>query len=152
MTESGEVREPLWLIAANVVRFRRYGEGGQELRPGTKSFRGGSKVYVIGGYGGMAYEEVTVIGRGRHTGAYITIDMATRNLHSFRPALVRSPAVLRRYDEAPGGWYGDETREASEAMATLLAVKARAERTEHWRGSPHPDPCRCHECLTLTPE
>lgn len=20
------------------------------------------------------------------------------------------------------------------------------------RGSPHPDPCRCHECLTLTPE
>lgn len=84
MTESGEVREPLWLIAANVVRFRRYGEGGQELRPGTKSFRGGSKVYVIGGYGGMAYEGVTVIGRGRHTGACITIDMATRNLHSFR--------------------------------------------------------------------
>lgn len=26
-----------WLIAANVVRWRRYGEGGQELRPGTKS-------------------------------------------------------------------------------------------------------------------
>jgi hypothetical protein len=41
MNESGEVRGPLRLIAANVVRWRRYGEGGQELRPGTKSFRGG---------------------------------------------------------------------------------------------------------------
>ncbi|MFB6777861.1 hypothetical protein ACFCX0_10600 [Streptomyces sp. NPDC056352] len=134
-----------------MVRFRRFGEDGQELRPGTKSFRGGSKVYVIGGYAGMAYEGVTVIGRGRHTGACVTIDVATRDLHSFRPAPVRGPAVLRRYDEAPSGWYGDETREVSEAMATVPADVARAERTGHRRGSPHPDPCRRHECLTLTP-
>ncbi|MEV7236650.1 hypothetical protein AB0N06_22545 [Streptomyces sp. NPDC051020] len=37
MTESGEVRGPLWLIAAHVVRVRQYGEGGRELRPGTTS-------------------------------------------------------------------------------------------------------------------
>lgn len=106
---------------------------------------------MIGDYGGMMYEGVTVIGRGRHTGACITIDRATRNLHSFLPAPVRSPAVLRRYDEAPSGRYGNETREVSEAMATVPADMARAEGTEHWRGSPHPDPCRCHECLALTP-
>lgn len=35
MNESGEVRGPLWLNAAHVVRFRRYGEDGLELRPGT---------------------------------------------------------------------------------------------------------------------
>lgn len=48
MTGDGTPLEPLWLIAANVVRWRRYGVGGQELRPGTKSYRAGAKVYVIG--------------------------------------------------------------------------------------------------------
>lgn len=39
MTGDGTPLEPLWLIAANVVRWRRYGVAGQELRPGTKSYR-----------------------------------------------------------------------------------------------------------------
>lgn len=49
MTGAQEPREPLepvWAIAANVVLWRRYGEGGQGQRPGTKRFTGGSKVYV----------------------------------------------------------------------------------------------------------
>ncbi len=53
----GAEKAPLesgWLIAANVVRWRRYGEGGQELRPGTKSYRGGSKMHVIDTYAGTA--------------------------------------------------------------------------------------------------
>ena len=106
--------EPGWLIAANVVRWRRYGEGGQELRPGTKSYRGGSKVHVIGSYAGTGHETLTTIGRGRHTGRYITIDMATRNLHTFRAAPVYSPdgaAALRgggsgRLLGLPGGRRG----------------------------------------------
>ncbi|MEK8145249.1 hypothetical protein NKH18_39255 [Streptomyces sp. M10(2022)] len=41
MSEAQEAppARPVWLIAANVVRWRRYGDGGQELRPGTKSYR-----------------------------------------------------------------------------------------------------------------
>ncbi|MEV5852197.1 hypothetical protein AB0L93_07640 [Streptomyces anulatus] len=138
--------EPLWLVAANVVRWRRYGDGGQELRPGTKSYRGGSKVHVVSTYGGMGHEELTTIGRGRHTGAYITIDMATRNLHTFRPVAVYSPAVLRRAAAGVDGSWA--TREDAEELAALLARLAPRYREEHWRGAPHPVPCRCHDCLS----
>ncbi|MFJ4841582.1 hypothetical protein [Streptomyces sp. NPDC088746] len=137
-----------WLIAANVVRWRRYGEGGQELRPGTKSYRGGSKVYVIETYAGSGHEQLTTIGRGRHTGTYITIDMSTRNLHTFRAVQVHSPTVLRLCEEAGvGGWW--TTRQDAEEVAALLGRLSVEYRTTHW-AMPHPDPCRCHECLTLS--
>ncbi|MEU1619685.1 hypothetical protein ABZ479_20595 [Streptomyces sp. NPDC005722] len=35
--------EPVRLVAANVVAWRRCGVGGQELRPGTKFFKGGRR-------------------------------------------------------------------------------------------------------------
>ncbi|MFD3653567.1 hypothetical protein [Streptomyces sp. NPDC058620] len=140
--------EPRWLIAANVVRWRRYGKGGQELRPGTKACRGGSKVYVIGYRPGGA-DVLTTIGRGRHTGTYITLDLATRHLHTFRAALVRSPVVLRRDAEDTAGrdWEG---RELTEERAARFERQAAEERLARWPGIPHPTPCRCHECLTLS--
>ncbi|WP_250292867.1 hypothetical protein [Streptomyces atroolivaceus] len=138
-----------WLTAANVVRWRRYGEGGQELRPGTKSYRGGSKVYVIGTYAGVAHEQLTTIGRGRHTGTYITTDMSTRNLHTFRAVPVHSPTVLKLCEEAGAGgcWM---SRQEAEELAALLGRLSVEYRTTSWAG-PHPTPCRCHECLTLSP-
>ncbi|WP_329206511.1 hypothetical protein OG257_09660 [Streptomyces sp. NBC_00683] len=141
--------EQAWLVAANVVRWRRYGDGGQELRPGTKSYRGGSKVHVVSTYPGMAHEQLTTIGRGRHTGTYITIDMATRNLHTFRAVPVHSPTVLRLCEEAGAGGCRPSRQDAEE-LAVLLERLAAEYRTTSW-GSPHPQPCRCHECLTLSP-
>ncbi|MEU1123791.1 hypothetical protein ABZ371_09470 [Streptomyces sp. NPDC005899] len=135
-----------WLIAANVVRWRRYGEGGQELRPGTKSYRGGSKVYVIETHAGVGHEQLTTIGRGRHTGTYVTIDMATRNLHTFRAVPVHSPTVLRLYEEADVGGCR-RSRQDAEELASRLGRLAVEYRTTHW-AVPHPVPCRCHECLT----
>ncbi|KPC78431.1 MULTISPECIES: hypothetical protein [Streptomyces] len=149
--ESGEREIPVeqaWLIAANVVRWRRYGEGGQELRPGTKSYRGGSKVYVIQSYAGTGHEQLTTIGRGRHTGTYITIDMSTRNLHTFRAVPVHSPTVLRLCEEADvGGCWTN--REDAEELAARLGPLAAEYRTTNW-ATPHPTPCRCQECLTLS--
>ncbi|MET4642036.1 MULTISPECIES: hypothetical protein [Streptomyces] len=141
-----------WLIAANVVRWRRYGEGGQELRPGTKSYRGGTKVYVIGSRPGD-HEVLTTVGRGRHTREYITLDMATRHLHTFRATLVRSPAVLRRDAADLVGRAWGCRDEAEEAAVRLSALAAEC-RGARWAGVPHPTPCRCHDCLTsgaLTP-
>ncbi|MET9594245.1 hypothetical protein ABZY45_25445 [Streptomyces sp. NPDC006516] len=143
----GTPAEGRWLIAANVVRWRRYGEGGQELRPGTKSYRGGSKVYVIETYPGAGHEQLTTIGRGRHTGTYIRIDMSTRNLHNFRAVPVYSPTVLRLCEEADvGGCW--TARGDAEELAARLGVLAAEHRATHWT-APHPTPCRCHECLTL---
>lgn len=140
-----EELEPLWAVAANVVLWRRYGDLGQELRPGTKAYRGGAKVFVASAYVGMGHEQLTTIGRGRHTGRWITIDTATRHLHGFRAKLLYTPAVLRRYAQVT--WWPVRTEEEAVEYAALLeriAVEQRAS----YHGGPHPDPCLCHECLS----
>lgn len=145
--EGGPVPEPMWLVAANVVRWRRYGDGGQEFRPGTKAYRGGTKVYVVSTYGGMAHEDVTTIGRGRGSNRWITIDTGSRHLHTFRAQLVYTPAVLRR---ASGFWAPSPAREQAEELAAMLERIAAACRDSHYR-APHPTPCLCHTC-PVTPE
>jgi len=45
-----------------VVEERPYGPGGIETRRGVKIFPPGAKVHVVGGFGGMGYETVTVVG------------------------------------------------------------------------------------------
>ncbi|MEV6395057.1 hypothetical protein AB0M39_09815 [Streptomyces sp. NPDC051907] len=147
MSDRGTL-EPMWLVAANVVLWRRYGELGQELRPGTKAYRGGTKVYVVSTHAGMGSEQLTTVGHGRHNSHWITIDTSARHLHTFRATLVYTPAVLRRYDAA--GFGPPLTREQTEERAEFLErVAAEGRRTSH-RG-PHPDPCRCHECLSGPP-
>ncbi|MEE1735850.1 hypothetical protein [Streptomyces sp. BE147] len=145
MSADGEsAPEAVWLVAANVVRWRRYGDLGQELRPGTKAYRGGTKVYVIGTHPGTGHQQLTTVGRGRHTRRFITIDTGTRHLHTFRAQLVYSPAVLARAGSTgtPTG-----TQEGAKELAALLERIAREERHAH-HAAPHPVPCRCHECLT----
>lgn len=89
----GEPLEPLWMLAANVVEWRRRGEGGQGQRPGTKTFKGGAKVYVHEFRDGR--DVCMVVGRPRTARRYVEGYVHTRHLHTFRPKLVRGPAVLR---------------------------------------------------------
>ncbi|MEU6628726.1 hypothetical protein ABZ905_10595 [Streptomyces parvus] len=145
MTAESVAPEPMWLVAANVVRWRRYGDGGQELRPGTKSYRGGAKVYVVDTYPGMGHEQVTTIGRAR-TGRWITVDTGSRHLHTFRAKSAYAPAVRRRA-EAIGVRPG--SRAEAEELAGLLERLAAGYRETH-HGAPHPTPCLCHSCL-VTP-
>lgn len=139
-------QEPVWAVAANVVAWRRCGVGGQELRPGTKYFRGGAKVYVVHVYWGPGGDRVTVAGRERHTSRWIVIDTATRHLHGFRPKLVHTPRALERLREA-GYARGLGADFAADVSATLERY-ARRYRAEAAPRSPHPDPCLCHACLT----
>ncbi|MEU3217120.1 hypothetical protein [Streptomyces sp. NPDC006971] len=136
---------PRWLVTATVVRWRRYGDLGQEFRPGTKAYRGGARVYVVDTHPGAGNDQLTAVGHARRTGRWIAIDMGTRHLHTFRARLVYAPAVLRR---CPG--HVGATREAAEELAALLERVAREERHAH-HGAPHPDPCLCHECGPVTP-
>ncbi|MEU6862075.1 hypothetical protein ABZ924_02165 [Streptomyces sp. NPDC046876] len=133
--------EPLWMVVANVVQWRRYGEGGQGQRPGTKSFKGGSRVYVQESVDGA--ENCMVIGRPRHTRRYVAAFVSTRHLHTFRPKLVRSPAVLRTAE-----WSGFPDGAAAARAAAVYERKARELRTWRWADWHHPEPCLCHECLT----
>jgi hypothetical protein len=85
--------ESTWLITATVVKERPYGPGGEETRIGTKHFRGGAKVYVIGAHWGMC-ESVTVIGHHRSSGRYAKLDMRRFHLEHFRMTVCYSPKVI----------------------------------------------------------
>ncbi|MER5735241.1 MULTISPECIES: hypothetical protein [unclassified Streptomyces] len=149
MNEAGVARrEPVWLVAANVVAWRRCGAGGRELRPGTKFFKGGAKVYVTHVYWGPGGERLTAMGRERHTGRWIAIDTATRHLHGFRPKLVHTPRVLELLHPAGGGGSGGSGAEHAADVATTLERYARQYRARIAPHSPHPDRCLCHACLT----
>ena len=91
--------EPIWLITANVVKERDYGPGGSEQRNGTKHFRGGSKVYIIGAHWGMS-ESVTVIGHHRASGRYAQMDIRRKHLENLRMTLCYSPKVIQLVTEA----------------------------------------------------
>ncbi|MEV7543923.1 hypothetical protein [Streptomyces sp. NPDC089915] len=144
---NGPWREPVWMVAANVVAWRRCGPGGRELRPGTKSFKGGAKVYVADAYWGPGGDRITSVGRERHTGRWIVIDMATRDLYGFRPKLVHTPRVLERLQEArraSGFGSADYAAEVSAALERYASLY----RAEIAPNAPHPDRCLCHACLT----
>ena len=85
--------EPVWLITANVVQERAYGEGGAEKRIGTKHFRGNAKVYIIDAYWGVC-ETVTVIGHHRASGRYVKMDLPLRHLNNLRLSLCYSPKAI----------------------------------------------------------
>lgn len=142
--EPSEPVEPFWMLAANVVLWRRYGEGGQGQRPGTKMFKGGSKVYVDDLR--LGREDCEVVARPRHGRGYCSAYVAIRHLHGFRPVLVRSPAVLRI---AEGSFFTDEAE--AQDYAVFMEHRAWELRSGAWPYWPHPEPCHCHECLTLRP-
>ncbi|MFI8825592.1 hypothetical protein [Streptomyces sp. NPDC053431] len=146
MKETDNGPEPVWMVAANVVAWRRRGAGGQQLFPGTRSFKGGAKVYVARVHWGPGGDRLTVIGRERHTGRWIVIDTATRHLHGFRPKLVHTPRVLARLNDVGNRRElgPDEALTISETLERY-AQQYRAELSPH---SPHPDRCLCHACLT----
>jgi hypothetical protein len=79
---------------ANVLKEIRWGEGGAEIKKGTKHFRGGAKVYIIDYYPGMC-EGVVVVGHHRASGRYIELSMRAKHLENFRMTTVYSPKVLK---------------------------------------------------------
>ena len=92
-----EVDAPSFPVA-NVVYQRRTGHGGLIIHPGTKQFRGGAKVVIIGDYPGMT-ETVIVVWLTRR-GRYITIATRVWWLDNLRAKQIFRPAVLRRIADA----------------------------------------------------
>jgi uncharacterized protein (TIGR02996 family) len=114
---------PIWCVAANAVLERPYGPGGAETRRGTKHFTPGAKVYVFDFFWGMGGEQVTVIGRHRKAGRYITLSMCAAHLANWRAELVYAPAVIRRITES-GGEFGHFPRGSEESMRRAEEIAA----------------------------
>ena len=135
---TGEEAPAVWCIVANVAEERPYGPGGAETRRGLKIFSAGAKLYVPDGFGGMGWETVDVVGRGRGAARYVAAKVQTRQLTNWRVRAVYSPAALRQIEriraDRPGFWlrsstftdltsqaYHDALLEVAGELATLPA-------------------------------
>jgi hypothetical protein len=117
---------------ANVCRARPYGER-HEPKAGLRWLNAGAKVFVPGGFGGMGFESVTVIGQHRLQRRLFLQHVQSRYLVNWRVKLVYSPAVLRLVAEGEYErfWYGDrrepdgsaEYRAGLEKLAASFAAR-----------------------------
>jgi hypothetical protein len=133
--------DPVWLIVANVCRVRPYGPA-HEPRAGLRRLRAGAKVYVVGGFAGMGFESVTVVGYDRHDNRPFRQHVGARYLVDWRVRLVYRPAVLRLALEPEVAWFRypghdqpDGTAEYQESLTRLAAsFAARSVRAELFGG------------------
>lgn len=110
-------------VVANVRRETAQGEGGLEIRRGTKHFSGGAKVWVLPPRWGDGGEKLYVVGRHRgNRSGYIRIVIGIEHLENFRVRGIYSPALMRAIERpakgdtrAFGGLW--ETREEAERFA-----------------------------------
>ena len=88
-------KAPIWGVAANILKERPYGPGGQIVKRGTRKFHGGAKVYMVGAFWGMGGEQIAVVGHFRGNG-YVTSVIGVDTLENFRAEPIYSPAVINR--------------------------------------------------------
>ncbi|MCA9623017.1 MAG: hypothetical protein KC731_28555 [Myxococcales bacterium] len=108
-----------WCITANIIRERPFGPGGSESRAGTKHFRAGAKVFVIGLYAGMV-EDVVVIGRHRGSRRYVRMVVRARWLTNLRLGRVYSPTARRLVDDAVSDGHPKLTEKEAREMLVAL--------------------------------
>jgi hypothetical protein len=91
--------EPEWCIVGTLPPYP-YRPGPHEAFRSQKIFPAGAKLHLIGGYAGMGYDSVFVVGYGHHrrnpVGAVIDVRLAA----GWRTELVYRPAILRRIHAA----------------------------------------------------
>lgn len=109
--------ESYWTAVANVVPQRPYGPGGQEIRPGTKHFAPGAKVYIIDWFAGTC-TRVVAVGLHRQSKRMIRVVMAVDHLESFRAQVCYAPVVIAHINAhfAPP----DDIRRLSQEFAEQL--------------------------------
>ena len=124
---TNETTEEAWCVVANVKREHPWGEGGKEIKSGTRQFRGGTKVYIAGCYSGTC-DGCVCIGLHRKSRKFITCIVNVTHLENFRPKVAYHPEVLRRIREDERCWF--QTQQDAETWA-----KAFPEWQEIWRPS-----------------
>jgi hypothetical protein len=120
VVDSQDAENDYWSIVANIKREIPYGEGKTETRIGTKQFKGGAKVYIVGSYPGMC-DSLIVIGQNKHTGKFIRSIIGVTTVENFRVKLVYGKAVLNLCNqEAPNGAMIIKTKEDAEHLEKLI--------------------------------
>lgn len=121
LTKEQPIKE-YWSIVANIKSEIPYGAGGNETKVGTKQFKGGAKVYIVGSYPGMC-ESLIVIGQHRHTGKVIRSVVRVTVVENLRVKLIYSKAVRKLYDqEAPSGASMVKTKLDAESLEKNIPI------------------------------
>ena len=89
---------PEWCIVGTLLPYPYIGE--KAAHRSHKIFPAGAKLHLIGGYAGMGYDAIYVVGFGHHrrhpVGAVINVRLAA----GWRTELVYRPAILRHIQAA----------------------------------------------------
>jgi hypothetical protein len=67
-----ELWNPEWCIVGNLLPYPYQPDGPQAEFRSQKIFPAGAKLFIVGGFAGMGYETVTVIGYGHHRRTPVT--------------------------------------------------------------------------------
>lgn len=116
-----------WCLVGNIVEQRSYGEGGHELRPGTKHFSGGTKVYCLPAQWGDGYEQIVVVGRHRGSKRFETMVVDSNCVTNWRAKVVYSPAVLSRLAHGFKDYWNRPWESKDEIDAYIDLLKRRAD-------------------------
>ena len=109
-----------WGITANIKRELPFGEGGKETRIGTKQFRGGAKVYIVGCYPGMC-DSLIVIGQNKHSNKFIRSVIRINVVENMRIKLIYGKSALELCSqEAPNGAFMIKTKTDAEYLLKLI--------------------------------
>ncbi|CAL2059974.1 hypothetical protein [Tenacibaculum sp. 190524A05c] len=82
-----------WCIVGNIVDKHYYGMQ-KEIKRGTKQFGPGTKVYCLPEFGGMAHEDIVVLGKPRKQRKLIRLIMNTNRIKNFRLQKVYKPKLI----------------------------------------------------------
>ncbi len=92
-----------WGITANIKRELPFGEGGKETRIGTKQFRGGAKVHIVGSYPGMC-DSLIVIAQNKHSNKFIRRVIRVNIVENMRIKMIYGESAMELCSqEAPNG-------------------------------------------------
>src|SRR5690349_20283274 len=104
--------ESIWCVVGNIVNERASGIGGLEIRPGTKHFPPGAKVYCCPPLWDDGYENILVIGRHRGSHRYATMVIKSDWVENWRIQLVYSPHIINELNKQSAVW----SKAAAETM------------------------------------
>ncbi len=93
--------KPIWTVVANIVNERTFGPNGSEIKIGTKHFKPGTKVYIIGWHPGTC-ESIIVVGMARKSRKFIRITIRANWVENLRVKLAYNPAVIEKIHEFHG--------------------------------------------------
>lgn len=100
MNTSVEQKQDFWCVAGNIKRQISCGHGSLETKSGTRQFKGGAKVRIIGSFPGSC-DGLVVIGQNKHTGKYIRTIVRVTAIENLRIKMMYGNAETALAKQAP---------------------------------------------------